>query len=64
MLALPVGLVVSLWPVFRQGADGNRRLYAANVVLAPVILAVVALTWSGLLAHAYECEVFRVPYCD
>src|SRR5687768_8415541 len=60
LLALPVALAVSVWPIARKGADGRRRLYIVNLALAAVIVALMAPTWGGLAEEVYRCDILKV----
>jgi hypothetical protein len=64
LLALPVALAVSVWPMARKGADGRRRLYVVNLALAAVIVALMAPTWGGLAEEVYRCDILQIPNCD
>ena len=65
LAALPVALVVSLWPVLAGGIGRARhRLHLANVAVALFVVALMAPTWGALADEAYRCDVLRIPNCD
>lgn len=65
LVALPVALAVSLWPVIRDSArDARRHLYIANIAVAAVILALIIPSWGALADEIYRCDIARIPNCD
>lgn len=65
LLALPVALAVSLWPVLRDGLrEARRHLYIANLAMALVVLALMVPTWGAIAEEIYRCDVLRIPNCD
>ncbi len=60
---MPTALAVVVWPMFRKGADGKRKLYPANLILGAVIFVFIAMFVGGVIADQYPCWV-GVPNCD
>ncbi len=64
MLLLPVAFVVNLLPIVRNLRAGNSLLAnPINLLLAVAILALIAMTWGGLLIDQIPC-LMGVPNCD
>jgi len=64
MLLLPVALAISLRPVFHRGADGKRKLYPINLILAAAIVVLITFSWGGFVKDVVNCEILRIPNCD
>jgi len=64
VLLLPAGCIVALRPVLRKEADGKRRLYIANLILAAVIFGFLVIFVGGAIDTIYRCDVLRIPNCD
>ena len=64
LLFLPVALAVSLWPMLLKRADGKRRYYMINLVVAAAVLALMVPTWGALAEEIYRCDVLHIPNCD
>lgn len=64
LLALPVGLVISAWPMVRKGKDGKRRVYLANLAVVLLLLVVMYPIFGGLFKDFWRCDVLQIPYCD
>ncbi len=64
MLALPVGLVIALWPMFKKGTDGKRHVHIANVLVAIVIVIIMWPTWGGVMKDFVKCDILEIPNCD
>ena len=64
ILLLPVGLIFTLWPMLRKGADGKRRLYIVNLILAAFIFVFLVIFVGGMTSEVYRCDVLRIPNCD
>jgi hypothetical protein len=59
LLALPVALAISLWPVVQ-----HRNLRLLNLVIAALIVWLMIPTWGGVLQDVYRCDILRIPHCD
>ena len=59
LIALPVALVVALFPWFR-----SRQLPFANLVAALLALLIILPIAYGLGEEFYRCEIAQVPNCD
>lgn len=63
LLLLPVAFVLNLRPMLkREGAEGKRKLYALNLIIAVGILLLIIFTWGGLLLEEIYC--LREIRCD
>jgi hypothetical protein len=62
--SLPVGAAIAARPLFERGADGKRRIYLLNVLLATFMLAAFVVLSVGLGAEIYRCDVLMIPNCD
>jgi hypothetical protein len=61
---LPVGAAIAARPLFERGADGKRRIYLLNALLATFMLAAFVVLSMGLGAEIYRCDVLLIPNCD
>lgn len=61
---LPVGAFIAARPIFERGADGKRRIYLLNGILAAFMLVVFVMLSAGLGADIYRCDVLQIPNCD
>jgi hypothetical protein len=64
VLFLPVGAYIALRPMLRRGADGQRRLYLANLLVGLALLAIFVLLVGALAEEVYRCDVLRLANCD
>jgi len=61
---LPVGAFIAARPMLERGADGRRRLYLLNTVVAAFMLVMFVMLAAGLGADIYRCDVLQIPNCD
>lgn len=64
LFGLPVGLLVTLWPMAKKGTDGKRKAYPINIVVAIIIALMMIPTWGGLAQDIYRCDILKIPNCD
>lgn len=64
LVLLPVAFVTAISPMLRRGADGRRRIYVANLIIAVIVLALLSPVVNGIGEEIYRCEVLDVPNCD
>ena len=64
LLLLPVGAFIAVRPVFRKGANGERKFYLLNIIVAVILLAGFIALSVGLGSDIYRCDVLRIPNCD
>ncbi len=64
LAALPVGLIISLWPMIRKDALGIRHIYIVNLILAVLLIALIIPTLGELAVEIYRCDVLGIPNCD
>lgn len=64
LLLFPAGALVALSPMRRRGADGTRRFYLLNGVIAAVLLIAFAVLSIALGSEIYRCDVLKIPNCD
>lgn len=64
LLLLPVGAVIAMRPMFLERADGRRKVYPINGLLALGMLALFFLISGALLEEIYRCNVLQIPNCD
>lgn len=56
LLLLPVSFVINLLPTLkREGLEGKRKLYPANVIVGIIILVLITVTWGGLILEGIYC---------
>ncbi|MGH7180150.1 MAG: hypothetical protein ACREJC_22420, partial [Tepidisphaeraceae bacterium] len=61
---LPVGAFIAARPMLERGADGRRRIYLLNAILAAFMVVVFVILSAGLAADIYRCDVLQIPNCD
>lgn len=64
LLLLPLGAFVAVRPSLQKGADGTRKLYIANAILAVVLVAGFVVIAGALGEELYRCDVLLIPNCD
>lgn len=64
LIALPIGLVMSLLPMFKKDKKGKRHFYLVNAAIAALIIILMVPTWGGLLKDIYRCDILHIPNCD
>ena len=64
LLALPIALVISLWPMIRSGTNGKRHFLLANALVAVLVVTLMTPTWGGLAKDIYRCDILGIPNCD
>jgi len=65
LLLLPlIGAFVALRPMLQKGADGKRKLYLLNIIIATILLVFSITLFIGLGTEIYRCDVLHIPNCD
>jgi hypothetical protein len=64
LLLILVGAIVAAGPLFRQGADGKRRLHLLNIVVAFLLLTMFIVLLVGIGKEIYRCDILNIPKCD
>ena len=64
LIFLPVGAIISIWPMTMRGEDGKRKYHFVNVLFAVLLLALFVLISGALLEEIYRCNILQVPNCD
>ncbi len=64
LLLIAVGALVSARPMLRKAADGTRRLYLANAIVAALLFIFFIFVSVGLGSDIYRCDVLGIPNCD
>ena len=64
LLLLPVGAFIAVRPMFRKGANGERKFYLLNIIIAAILLAGFIALSVGLGSEIYRCDVLQIPNCD
>ena len=64
LLLMPVGAFIAIRPMFLKGAQGRRRFYLVNAILATILLVVFVVVSGGLGSDIYRCDVLQIPNCD
>jgi hypothetical protein len=64
LLLLPVGAFIAIRPMIQKGADGKRKFFLVNGVIAALLLTGFALLVIGLGSEIYRCDVLLIPNCD
>lgn len=64
LLLLPVGAVIAARPMVQKGADGRRKFYWLNGLLAVLLCAFFVLITGALFEEIYRCNVLQIPNCD
>lgn len=54
LLLLPAGAVIAIRPMFQKGADGKRKFYLMNVLLAAVMLALFFFITGAFISEIYK----------
>ena len=64
LLLIPLGAFLTARPLLQKGADGKRRFYAVNAILATLLCIVFVMLSVGLGSDIYRCDILRIPNCD
>jgi hypothetical protein len=64
LLLIPVGSFISIRPMFQQGAEGKRKFYLVNVLLAALLLIVFVTLSVALGSEIFRCNILQIPNCD
>ncbi len=64
LLLLPVGGFIAVRPMFQKGADGKRKFYPVNIILAAILVTGFVALSIGLGSDIYRCDVLHIPNCD
>lgn len=59
LLALPVSLVVTIWPMIKA-----RKMFTANLLVLALVVALMIPTWGALSLEIYRCDILQIPNCD
>ncbi len=59
-----VGAIIAAGPMLQKGADGKRKFYLVNGILAAILLVVFVSLSVGLGSDIYRCDVLKIPNCD
>jgi len=63
LLLIPVGSFIAIRPMFQKGAEGKRKFYLVNAILATLLLIVFVMLSISLGSVIYRCDVLQTP-CD
>ena len=64
LFLIPVGSFIAIRPMFQKGAEGKRKFYLVNAILAALLLIVFVMLSVGLGSEIYRCDVLQIPNCD
>ena len=64
LLLILAGAIVAARPLFQREADGRRRFFAVNAVVAVLLAATFLVLTAALAADVIRCDVMRIPNCD
>jgi hypothetical protein len=64
LLLFPVGAFVAAFPMMQKSANGKRKFYLVNAVIALILLVVFLVIFSALGQEFYECDMLKIPNCD
>jgi cytochrome c biogenesis factor len=67
MILIAIGLAgsfVAAWPMLRKDADGRRKFYLLNAVVAVVLFVGFFVIGIELGEEVYRCDVLGIPNCD
>ena len=64
LILMPVGAFLAARPMREIGANGKRRFYAVNAVLATLLCIMFVVLSVALGSDIYRCDVLRIPNCD
>lgn len=64
LLMLPLGAFIAARPIFQKGADGKRKFYLVNIILAAILATGFVALSVGLGSDIYRCDVLQIPNCD
>jgi len=64
LILLPVGAFIAVRPMFRKRANGERKFYLLNTIIALILLAGFSALSIGLGSDIYRCDVLQIPNCD
>jgi len=64
LLLLPLGAFIAARPIFQKGADGKRKFYFANLIIATILITGFVALSVGLGSDIYRCDVLQIPNCD
>jgi hypothetical protein len=56
LFLLPAAFVLNLRPMLkREGPEGKRTLYSANLIVGVILLLLITFTWGGLILEQIYC---------
>lgn len=64
ILLIPVGASMALVPALQKGANGKRKLYPLNIIIAVALFTFFIFLAIGLGSDIYRCDILKVPNCD
>jgi hypothetical protein len=64
LVLIPVGAYIAVRPVLNKGADGKRKFYLVNMVLAALLVVIFVALVVALGDEIYRCDVLQIPNCD
>ena len=64
LLLIPVGGFIAARPMLQKGANGERKFYLLNTILAAILIAGGIALFVGLGSDIYRCDVLHIPNCD
>ena len=64
LILILAGAFIAARPLFQRTADGSRRFYPLNAILAVVLCAIFLALSVGLGSDIYRCDVLQIPNCD
>ena len=64
LLLVLVGALVTARPMLHRRADGRRRIYAVNAILAAALASFFVMVAIAVGSDIYRCDVLGIPNCD
>jgi len=64
LIMLPLGAFIAVRLMFQKGADGKRKFYLVNIMLATILVTGFVALSIGLGSDIYRCDVLLIPNCD
>ena len=64
LLLIPIGGFIAARPMLQKGADGERKFYLLNIILAAILVTGGIALFVVLGSEIYRCDVLHIPNCD
>jgi hypothetical protein len=61
---IPFGGAVAVRPLLQQRAEGKKKFYIINLLVAAALFLFFIIVTENLGTEIYRCDILQIPNCD